>query len=248
MTPDELAFYKSIMADPADDLRRLTFADWLDEHNRSDRAEFIRLQIERNRADPTVAPTEREQQLLAANAADWLREVPPGFRTGAEFVRGFVQRVRVEATGLLISPPPEVIAPIEEMTILVGPLDYSMEGVRPPPLTLPLRSLAIECAPFVGPVLLLYLRLFGPFPRLERLRIQDFMFGDDGARNITPLPSFPMLTALDLSHCGIGDEGAEALAASEWAKQLTELRLTGNHISSNAYSRLRTRFEWALAE
>ena len=90
--------------------------------------------------------------------------------------------------------------------------------------------------------------MFGPFPRLERLRIQDFMFGDEGVRMISPQPSFPALTALDLSHCGITDTGADILATSEWARRLTELRLTGNHISSSAYSRLRTRFDWALVE
>lgn len=38
-------FLRSIIVNPADDLPRLVFADWLDEHNEPSRAEFIRVQI-----------------------------------------------------------------------------------------------------------------------------------------------------------------------------------------------------------
>ncbi len=39
------ALIRAIYADPADDLPRLVFADWLDERGEADRAEFIRLSI-----------------------------------------------------------------------------------------------------------------------------------------------------------------------------------------------------------
>lgn len=246
MTPDELAFYQAMSADPDDDLLRLSFADWLDEHDRRDRAEFIRLQVERFRRGASVPPSSRERHLFAMNADEWLQEVPTGFRGEAEFARGFVRKVRGEAAALLTNPPQVVIAPVEEMTILVGPLQPAMEFVQPPPLTLPLRSLAIECQPFVGPALAVYLAMFGPYPRLERLRIQDFMFGDEGVGLIRPDPTFPRLTALDLSHCGIGDAGADTLVDSDWPNRLTELRLTGNHLSAAAVARLRDKFDWAL--
>ena len=35
----------AVLADPADDLPRLVFADWCDDHGDPDRAEFIRLQV-----------------------------------------------------------------------------------------------------------------------------------------------------------------------------------------------------------
>jgi uncharacterized protein (TIGR02996 family) len=246
MTPDELAFYQAISAEPDDDLRRLSFADWLDEHDRSERAEFIRLQIDRFRRTPDAPPSAREQELLVAHADDWLAEVPSGFRAGAEFVRGFVTRVRCDATALLTRPTPVVIAPVEDLTVTVTALDYSMAEVHPPQLTLPLRALAVDCQPFIGHAVVLYLQRFGPqYPRLERLRIQDIGFSDFGARMLTPA-IFPRLTALDLSHCGITDAGADALANSDWPTRLTELRLTGNHISAAAVARLRRRFDWAL--
>ena len=43
---DEAALLNAIYADPNDDLVRLVYADWLDEHDRPERAEFIRAQIE----------------------------------------------------------------------------------------------------------------------------------------------------------------------------------------------------------
>jgi len=45
MTGDERGFIASICATPDDDLSRLIFADWLDDHGQSERAEFIRAQV-----------------------------------------------------------------------------------------------------------------------------------------------------------------------------------------------------------
>ncbi len=46
---DEQAFFDAIMADRSDDTPRLVYADWLDDHNQPERAEFIRLSIHLNR-------------------------------------------------------------------------------------------------------------------------------------------------------------------------------------------------------
>ncbi len=43
--PDRESFVAAIAAAPEDDLPRLVFADYLDEHGEPERAEFIRLQI-----------------------------------------------------------------------------------------------------------------------------------------------------------------------------------------------------------
>ena len=49
-----LPFLRAIAAHPDDDTPRLVFADWLDEHDHPERAEFIRLQIELARTDPAA--------------------------------------------------------------------------------------------------------------------------------------------------------------------------------------------------
>ena len=43
---DRDSLLRAILANPADDMSRLVFADWLEEHGESERAEFIRIQCE----------------------------------------------------------------------------------------------------------------------------------------------------------------------------------------------------------
>lgn len=49
MSDDEQAFLNAIIAEPAEDTYRMAFADWLEEHDQTERAEFIRVQIELSR-------------------------------------------------------------------------------------------------------------------------------------------------------------------------------------------------------
>ena len=63
---DREAMIAGIAADPDDDLRRLVFADWLDEHGEPERAEFVRLQVELPRIDA------REERLVAIARANQL--------------------------------------------------------------------------------------------------------------------------------------------------------------------------------
>ena len=74
----EKDFLQAIINDPDDDVPRLIFADWLEEHENQERAEFIRLQVERVR-DPSgdaSRPTliEGERQLLGRHQQRWLAE------------------------------------------------------------------------------------------------------------------------------------------------------------------------------
>ena len=86
---DEEALLQAIYADPDNDLPRLVYADWLDEHDRGERAEFIRIQIEMENTedrqfreqrcnfkksdDPRFNKLKiREEVLLKAHKADWL--------------------------------------------------------------------------------------------------------------------------------------------------------------------------------
>ena len=77
------SFLRAIIADPADDLPRLVYADWLDENGDPDRAEFIRVQCELAKLpedDPRRPGLEdREHDLLDANEGVVDRE--PGART-----------------------------------------------------------------------------------------------------------------------------------------------------------------------
>jgi uncharacterized protein (TIGR02996 family) len=90
--PDRESFVAAIAAAPDDDLPRLVFADWLDEHGEPDRAEFIRLQIQsHNATDPAErrALDERVSELYRDHWPTWFgpflraldpdRPVPGGY-------------------------------------------------------------------------------------------------------------------------------------------------------------------------
>ncbi len=79
--PDRAAFVAAVATAPDDDLPRLVFADWLDENNDPDRAEFVRLQVAYSReltaSPPTTDPAKfaRLRELFQANLLAWLRPV-----------------------------------------------------------------------------------------------------------------------------------------------------------------------------
>src|SRR3954451_16443441 len=84
------ALLQDVRDQPADDGLRLVFADWLAGDRQSDRADFVRAQVERARLplqDDRHAELEaRERRLLLAHAEEWApAELPLGwtrFRRG----------------------------------------------------------------------------------------------------------------------------------------------------------------------
>lgn len=91
---DEATFNRRILENPADDLARLVFADWLDEHPtpaRQARAELIRLQVARHEGGRTgdvsfgrqLAVAEslrREEEMLKRWGTKWLPRCARGRR------------------------------------------------------------------------------------------------------------------------------------------------------------------------
>jgi uncharacterized protein (TIGR02996 family) len=84
---DADALLAAIRAAPDDDAPRLIYADWLEEHGQTERAEFIRIQCELARIDsPTLK--QREAELLAEHHNAFAGPLAaPGL--GFRFRRGF---------------------------------------------------------------------------------------------------------------------------------------------------------------
>jgi uncharacterized protein (TIGR02996 family) len=92
----EQALYRAVLDAPADDPPRLVYADWLDEHDQPERAEFIRVQIAQE-GEPEYGPRWRELEkraraLLKRHRREW-GPAPDGLAWGPEFRRGFVESV-----------------------------------------------------------------------------------------------------------------------------------------------------------
>jgi uncharacterized protein (TIGR02996 family) len=74
---DEAGILAAIRESPADDVPRMVWADWLDDHGRHERAELVRLQLALARGDESGRG--REQALLAEHGQMWLDEELPAF-------------------------------------------------------------------------------------------------------------------------------------------------------------------------
>ncbi len=79
------AMLAAICADPDDDVRRLAFADWLEENGQGERAEFIRVQCEiagheRRTGSLYITGPEgrRVRELLCRHAYDWTSPIMRG--------------------------------------------------------------------------------------------------------------------------------------------------------------------------
>lgn len=102
MTPDA-PFIRAILEAPDDDGPRLIYADWLDEHGRHDRAEFIRLQVEAARlpaCQQAESMLKRAEQLLDGQDVSWCPTL--GYMIGvAGWRRGFIDSLSAEVRSWL---------------------------------------------------------------------------------------------------------------------------------------------------
>ena len=80
---DREALIAAIAASPADDLPRLVFADWLDDHGDPAQAEFIRAHVRLYRTRPGTgeyaAIARRCDDLMRANCGEWLQTICEAF-------------------------------------------------------------------------------------------------------------------------------------------------------------------------
>jgi uncharacterized protein (TIGR02996 family) len=94
--PEELALLAAIHAEPRDDMPRLVYADWLDEHD-DPRGEFIRLHVAWSVSNPGIAPPTRGKltdpaarirKLEVVNRRKWLRTIPSDIRPRCDLTHG----------------------------------------------------------------------------------------------------------------------------------------------------------------
>jgi uncharacterized protein (TIGR02996 family) len=208
------ALYETILANPADDLPRLVYADWLEEHGVAERAEFIRAQIAGDHA--------KANRLLETNRAEWSI---PRLRGGQTFARGFVD---------------EVWATAEDVVAHAGVLfRFPLRGLRITAATDHVKALA--GLPILARITHLDLsnntgihnrfdRLFynGGLRNLTSLTLRNVrVWGEDLAR-WPMIPGFPQLTHLDLSGNPIGNDGLGVLAEHPGFASVRSLTIRGD--------------------
>lgn len=264
---DADAFLDAIFAAPDDDLPRLVYADWLDEHDQPERAEFIRVECEAARTDrdspayPTLL--RRSDRLRAAHLVRWFG--PLVHPTVADHIitrRGFVDTLVLSADKFTAHA--DIIfahAPLlRELNITTGANWRAFFGS---PRMAGIRSLSFgdgiftpdaaeELAASDHTCELVELDLdhqplgpdgmaavaSAPLWKLEQLSTADCGIGDDGARELFAGEAFRNLRDLDLSENGLTDAACHALAEASDFGRLEQLALCDNYINADGVSAL----------
>jgi uncharacterized protein (TIGR02996 family) len=199
-------FLDDIVTNIDDDTPRLVYADWLTENGQDERAEFIRVQVERASLpawDPAqVCLRLREEELLLWHGSDWLAELPAiegakweGFRRGivAEVSFASFEQMRDNAQAC------RAVAPVEAVTV-----------------RWPRRRKAKKAVRMIA--------------ELRELSLTGMLGGED---EITRLAESPQLSTLRcLTARGVWAATLGILAASPHLAGLRTLRLPSNNLGN----------------
>jgi uncharacterized protein (TIGR02996 family) len=227
---DRDALYRAILAHPGDDTPRLVYADWLQENDRPEEAEFIRLGC-RLEAEPPEHPDYVEWQARHDELSLWLGAHCPVRRpklTGGLFMsggeswwhvsrRGFPRYLEFEGNDRPGSRPIRALAAALEKAFAVLPTRWLVvRWVTVSQLAELLRQPVIE--------------------QLDTLTVQlrlDDEPRDDAARLIASSPNLRNLRGACLAF-DVGEAGAAALARSEHLGRLEWLKLGGGSFTAAA--------------
>jgi uncharacterized protein (TIGR02996 family) len=214
---DHDGFMRAIVEQPDDDAPRLVYADWLEEHGDTARAEFIRVQCELARLPESdrrgAALRKREAALLKQYRKAWLAPLANSIEKG-EFRRGFVERVEVWCDQLLLDDAAAVFdaAPVRDISVLTTGEE---DGV------------SFE---FLDPQEFLANRT--GFERVTRLDLSRHVMSDDTVASLVRWKKLANLKALDLTG-NVVDVGAmRALLKSPVLGRLEELRFGASYSGS----------------
>jgi uncharacterized protein (TIGR02996 family) len=239
MHSEHAAFLRAIRAAPDDDLPRLIYADYLDDHG-DPRGEFIRVQIERprlRRDDPRRMELKaREDELLRRHREEW--EGPlAAVVSHAVFRRGFIDDVLVMAEAFLAHA--RILfdwAPIQTIK-LRGTFRYVAAILKRPELAaLSGLDLCFDHLDGRDAALLAACRHLAG---LKRLNLNGNPIGDEGVACLGTSPHLTGLEALHLEHCGLGPAAVDTLVASRLTR-LRALDFSENLLGDSGVARLAT--------
>jgi uncharacterized protein (TIGR02996 family) len=231
------ALLRAVCQHPDDNTPRFVFADWLDEHDEPERAEFIRVQIELSshpESDKRHLLQAREAELLSDHSEEWVQPLVEYWLDWSDkpyaFCRGFVEELELEAA-TFIDRGEELFA----MTPLRGvrlPDEEWYEVLAACPLLLRLKSLDLTGSGLTSGFRGIHDFLASPnLGRIEHLILQGM---DDNAHldptgvdTLAKNPHLLHLRHLDLSNNWFGPEGIPPLIEAIWLPQLERLELEG---------------------
>jgi uncharacterized protein (TIGR02996 family) len=244
---DEDALLAAIYANHGEDTPRLMYADWLDEHGRHERAEFIRVQIERTRTTPPgvpnhnsaaekkAKPSAREKELLEQHASEWFRP-PVNWKPDQHYMvqRGFPYALLGAHEVLRDSQDTLARWPIVKLYCGLSVRDTesarllaespSLARIRELELYYSHAGLAVVRTILESPYLV----------GLVWLHVGSCGLRDEGAMFLAQSPCLPILRHLDLNNNDITDAGMRALIESKHRGSIESLSLSNNEVTADA--------------
>jgi uncharacterized protein (TIGR02996 family) len=231
--PTEEAFLRAICADPDDDAPRLIYADWLDERGRpgdTERAEFIRVQVEKERlllGSPARERLElRASELLLRHKKGWIiQDLKMGGERinseAARYERGFLVGLLTNFQQLTDNGKTWFkTAPIRKLSV-IGSMDRKLL-TRMPDFS---KLVELEWGwSHLGEQELKALLGTANLRSLERLSLQGNELGTGATEMLAISGDLPRLTHLDLRDNPIGSRGTHSLASSPFYLRLEEVK------------------------
>lgn len=233
------AFLEEICTRPDDDAPRLIYADWLDEHDQSARAEFIRAQIEMTRLSSGsrrfAVLRRRALAFLAEHREGWLRDLPSWARAGSEFHRGFVRHVFCTALHF-IKQGEQLLRAAPVQSLRLRRLDGRITALAESPHLARINALDIRCN-YIDSREWEALAASPHLTRLNTLRLR-FWENEDSLLVLATSPWLAGLTMLNLSGSFHGLAGLRWLLESPHCPQPTKLCLAFNRLDDEEVQRL----------
>jgi uncharacterized protein (TIGR02996 family) len=235
------AFLSEIIANPDDDVSRLVFADWLEDHGDADRAEFIRAQI-RLEGMPEWDPDrfdleERSLDLLSAHWDEWTAGLPPAaLREKLTFRRGFIGEAVMRPDRFLACGD-ELVAAAPLLRLTLRGLGQRPEDLARSPALLGLRGVGIEFSPGWNDPEELdtapFFREWRPY-RLRHLDLGVFVHPRESVRYPLDWPGYQGLESLGLRTLDATDGEVAAFFARPGWGELRRLAIDGYKVGEQS--------------
>ena len=238
------AFLRAVAESPDDDAPRLVYADWLEERNHAERAEFIRIQCELARPEGARSRrTElrlRERELLKRYRADWSREISPA--TSVKYTQGPDGQISTDAAALEVRHGIKFLRDVasianvnyrrgfgEQISTDATPmLEYAIS----PNMVGIVRDVQLTGVSFPQIVMAIS-KLNGA----SVLRLTSINLNDDQLRQVLRTDFPPSVRTLDLRWNDLSEDSIQSLRDAR-ITQFDNIYLGGNHFRSAARAEL----------
>jgi uncharacterized protein (TIGR02996 family) len=242
---EEAALWAAVCANPSDELVRLVYADWLEENDQVDRAEFIRFEIESARYElqgGTLPPdyTVRRRKSIMERAR-WVRELPEirGVEWQDLYQGGFPSGAIVASVSVYIAQFEKIqqTIPLWSLTFLSAEPSALEEAARQGLFTA-LGQLDLN-ARGVGSNAITTLFAEGHCPRLEKLFIGSNNVQDPAVRFLARHGGTPKLRWIDLSSNPVHPEPVRELVHSQRLPDLRHIGLQWTRVGEQVVQDIR---------